>query len=112
MSLITLDPEHEYEEVTYNLGGVFIDMMAGRYIINVLEPKQWSEDIEDSGEDDVPVAFKQSTVLAQHISFLKDFFKTYKAFTEEQIDTLEIMLVKVYQRFTINEKTDLSVLES
>ena len=42
MSLITLDPEHEYEEVTYNLGGVFIDMMAGRYIINVLEPKQWS----------------------------------------------------------------------
>ena len=23
MSLITLDPEHEYEEVTYNLGGVF-----------------------------------------------------------------------------------------
>ena len=73
MSLITLDPEHEYEEVTYNLGGVFIDMMAGRYIINVLEPKQWSEDIEDSGEDDVPVAFKQSTVLAQHISFLKDF---------------------------------------
>ena len=111
MSLITLDPEHEYEEVTYNLGGVFIDMMAGRYIINVLEPKQWSEDIEDSGEDDVPVAFKQSTVLAQHISFLKDFFKTYKAFTEEQIDTLEIMLVKVYQRFNINEKTDLSVLE-
>ncbi len=110
-SLITLDPEHEYEEVTYNLGGVFIDMMAGRYIINVLEPKQWSEDIEDSGEDDVPVAFKQSTVLAQHISFLKDFFKTYKAFTEEQIDTLEIMLVKVYQRFNINEKTDLSVLE-
>lgn len=57
----------------YNLGGIFIDMMAGRYIINVLEPKQWSEDIEDSGEDDVPVAFKQSTVLAQHISFLKDF---------------------------------------
>ena len=111
MSLITLDPEHEYEEVTYNLGGIFIDMMAGRYIINVLEPKQWSEDIEDSGEDDVPVAFKQSTVLAQHISFLKDFFKTYKAFTEEQIDTLEIMLVKVYQRFNINEKTDLSVLE-
>ena len=71
MSLITLDPEHEYEEVTSNLGGVFIDMMAGRYIINVLEPKQWSEDIEDSGEDDVPVAFKQSTVLAQHISFYR-----------------------------------------
>lgn len=41
----------------------------------------------------------------------KGFFKTYKAFTEEQIDTLEIMLVKVYQRFNINEKTDLSVLE-
>lgn len=110
-SLITLDPEHEYQELTENLGGVFIDMMQGRYIINVLEPKQWST-AEDEEEDDatVPNAFKQSTVLSQHISFLKDFFRTYKDFDDEQTDTLEIMLSKMYRYFGITESTDLSLL--
>lgn len=110
-SLITLDPEHEYQELTENLGGVFIDMMQGRYIINVLEPKQWST-AEDEEEDDatVPNAFKQSTVLSQHISFLKDFFRTYKDFDDEQTDTLEIMLSKMYRYFGITETTDLSQL--
>lgn len=110
-SLLTLDPEHEYQELTENLNGVFIDMMQGRYIINVLEPKQWST-AEDEEEDDatVPSAFKQSTVLSQHISFLKDFFKEYKDFTVEQTDTLEIMLLKMYRYFGITETTDLSQL--
>lgn len=112
MSLITLDPEHEYEELTNNLHGVFIDMMSGEYIINVLEPKQWSDDHEINEEDDsMPVAFKKTTILAQHISFLKDFFRTYKDFTDEQIDTLEIMISKLYAYHHITEETDLSVLK-
>lgn len=113
MSLITLDPEHEYEELTNNLHGVFIDMMSGEYIINVLEPKQWSDDHESNEEDDdsMPVAFKKTTILAQHISFLKDFFRTYKDFTDEQIDTLEIMISKLYAYHHITEETDLSVLK-
>lgn len=113
MSLITLDPEHEYEELTNNLHGVFIDMMSGEYIINVLEPKQWSDDYEIAEEDDdnMPVAFKKTTILAQHISFLKDFFRTYKDFTDEQIDTLEIMISKLYAYHHITEETDLSVLK-
>lgn len=111
-NLINLDPEHEYGNLTKNLGGTFIDMMSGRYIINVLEPKQWSTaDDEVEEEDDmVPKAFKQSTILSQHISFLKDFFKTYKDFTDEQLDTLEIMLIKLYGHFDITEKTDLARL--
>ena len=112
MSLITLDPEHEYEELTNNLHGVFIDMMSGEYIINVLEPKQWSNDHEINEEDDsMPTAFKKTTILAQHISFLKDFFRTYKDFSDEQIDTLEIMISKLYAFHHITEETDLSVLK-
>ena len=113
MSLITLDPEHEYEELTNNLHGVFIDMMSGEYIINVLEPKQWSDDHEINEEDDdsMPTAFKKTTILAQHISFLKDFFRTYKDFTDEQIDTLEIMISKLYAYHHITEETGLSVLK-
>lgn len=109
-SLLTLDPEHEYQELTENLNGVFIDMMQGIYIINVLEPKQWSTN-DDKDDEDAPEAFRKTTVLSQHISFLKDFFKEYKDFTVEQTDTLEIMLLKMYRYFGITETTDLSQLK-
>lgn len=109
-NLITLDPEQEYEELTKNLGGTYIDMMSGRYIINVLEPKQWATDDEEDEADNVPKAFTESTILSQHISFLKDFFKTYKDFNDEQLDTLELMLIKLYGHFDITEKTDIRKL--
>lgn len=110
--LLTLDPEHEYGELTHNLGGTFIDMMSGKYIINVLEPKQWAtdDDIDDEEDEGVPNAFKGSTILSQHVSFLKDFFRTYKDFNDEQLDTLEIMLLKLYKQYHITEETDLSLL--
>ena len=102
----------DYGELSRNLGGTFIDMMSGRYIINVLEPKQWTTaDYEvDEKDDAIPKTFKQTTILSQHISFLKDFFKTYKDFSDEQLDTLEIMLIKLYSHFDITEKTDLTKL--
>ncbi|MFR5580502.1 MAG: VirB4 family type IV secretion system protein [Thomasclavelia ramosa] len=108
-SLINLDPEHEYQELTENLDGVFVDMMQGKYIINILEPKQWATDDEEKDED-APATFQKTTVLSQHISFLKDFFKEYKDFDDEQTDTLEIMLSKMYRYFGITESTDLSQL--
>lgn len=108
-SLINLDPEHEYQELTENLGGVFVDMMQGKYIINILEPKQWATDDEEKDEDAL-ATFQKTTVLSQHISFLKDFFKEYKDFDDEQTDTLEIMLSKMYRYFGITETTDLSQL--
>ena len=64
--------------------------MSGRYRINPLEPKTWDEG--GSQEDtDAPQAFRQSTKLSQHISFLKDFFRCYKDFSDRHIDTIEIM---------------------
>lgn len=39
MHICALDPEMEYEDLTNNLGGCFIDLMSGDYIINPLEPK-------------------------------------------------------------------------
>ena len=41
MRIICLDPEMEFEDLTNNLDGCFIDLMTGEYIINVLEPKTW-----------------------------------------------------------------------
>ncbi len=43
LNVICLDPETEYEELTNNLGGCFIDLMGGRFLINPLEPKVWDE---------------------------------------------------------------------
>ena len=73
-SVISLDAEHEQQEMCEAVGGCFADLMAGQYIINVLEPKCW-DDGGDPNATDAPEAFRKSTLLAQHISFLKDFFR-------------------------------------
>ena len=105
MKVICLDPEHEYIDLTENLRGCFIDLMSGEYIINVLEPKTWDEN--GSPEDsEAPRAFRCTSKLSQHISFLKDFFASYKDFTDSQIDTIEIMLGKLYDKWGITDQTD------
>ena len=109
MKVICLDPEHEYVELTENMGGCFVDLMSGEYIINVLEPKTWDEN--GSPEDaEAPEAFRCLSRLSQHISFLKDFFRSYKNFTDNQIDTIEIMLEKLYEKWNIRDNTDFGEL--
>ena len=103
--VLCLDPEAEYDELAMNLGGVTVDFMSGDYLINPLEPKLWNQDASDSDPTE-PVAFRKVTRLSQHIAFLKDFFRTYKDFTDAEIDTIEILLLKLYARFGIGDTTD------
>ena len=109
--VIVLDPEAEYEDLCNNLGGCYIDFLSGEFKINPLEPKAWSDSTEVS-EDDSPEAFKKVTRLSQHIAFLKDFFRCYKEFDDTQIDTIEILLAKLYARFGITDTTDYSEKKS
>ena len=106
--IICLDPESEYETLCDALGGCYIDFMSGEYTINPLEPKAWTDSVEDI-DANTPEAFKKVTRLCQHIAFLKDFFRSYKGFTDAQIDTIEILLSKLYARFGITDSTDYSV---
>ena len=106
--LICLDPESEYEELCSALGGCYIDFLSGEYTINPLEPKAWADGVDDV-DPDAPAAFKKVTRLSQHIAFLKDFFRSYKDFSDAQIDTIEILLSKLYARFGITDSTDYSV---
>ena len=131
-SVICLDPETEYADLTRNLGGaagscevnaqsaartprikgvdgVYIDLMSGEYIINVLEPKSWDDGT--SIDEDAPQAFKCKTKLSQHISFLRDFFRSYKDFSDREIDTIELLLIKLYEKFGISDNTDWSALK-
>ena len=105
--IICLDPESEYEDLCNALGGCYIDFLSGEYTINPLEPKAWS-DGQDTLDPDAPAAFRKVTRLSQHIAFLKDFFRAYKDFTDKQIDTIEILLAKLYARFGITDSTDYS----
>lgn len=107
-SVIILDAEQEYADLTNNLGGTYLDFMSGEYMINPLEPKAWGEAEKD---DASPEAFRKITRLSQHISYLKDFFRAYKDFTDAEIDTIEIMLMKLYARFDIDDLTDFDKLK-
>lgn len=124
--IICLNPESEYEDLCKALGGCYIDFLSGEYTINPLEPKAWSDGQAEPApnarpfpnqnstlparddSDFVPEAFKKVTRLSQHIAFLKDFFRAYKDFTDKQIDTIEILLSKLYARFGITDSTDYS----
>ena len=110
-SIICLDPESEYVDLCANLGGCYIDFLSGEYTINPLEPKAWSDGVDDI-DPSTPEAFKKQTRLSQHIAFLKDFFRSYKEFTDSQIDTIELLLSKLYARFGITDSTDYSKMKS
>lgn len=103
--IISLDPEAEYEELIKALGGCYIDFMSGEYIINPLEPKSFGE-ADKEYDQFTPEAFRRVTRLSQHIAYLKDFFRAYKEFNDEQLDTLEIILTKLYKNFGITDYTD------
>ena len=109
MHICALDPEMEYEDLTNNLGGCFIDLMGGEFIINPLEPKTWDE--AGSPEDlDAPQTFRIRSRLSQHISFLKDFFRSYNYFSDRDIDVIEIMLHNLYTSLGITVDSDFECL--
>ena len=99
----------DYREITEALGGSYLDLTDGRNRINVLEPRMWSaEDKEPDPE--APAAFQSGSLLSQHIAFLRDFFRSYKPFTEAEIDTIEIMLGRLYDSRGLRDDTDYSRL--
>lgn len=108
-SVISLDVEHEQKDMCEAVGGCFVDLMGGNTIINVLEPKCWSTGEEDD-DTDAPDTFRCRTLLSQHLSFLRDFFRSYKDFTDKQIDTIEILLTKLYEKYGISDFTNFHLL--
>ena len=106
--VLVMDAEGEYGELAVNNGGCCLDFLDGQYMINILEPKVWaSEPVEDP---DAPEAFRRSGRISQHIAFLKDWFRSYKDFTDAEVDTIEIMLSQLYKNFGLTEKIDFTEL--
>ena len=109
-SVISLDTEHEQKDLCTALGGYFIDLMTGEYRINVLEPKCWNTrgSVLETADRDAPGTFRKTSVLAQHISWLKDFFRAYKDFSDAHVDTIEILLARLYAEWGITGDTDIA----
>ena len=108
-SIIGLDAEGEMQTLAENNGGCYLDFLDGRYMINLLEPKAWaSEPVEDP---DAPEAFRRTGRISQHIAFLKDWFRSYKDFSDMEVDTIEIMLSRLYENFGLTEMTDFSKMK-
>ena len=107
--VMSLDTEHELVDLCKNLGCCFVDLMSGQYIINPLEPKVWDVDGEDDPE--APAAFRKRSRLSQHISFLKDFFRAYKDFSDMHIDTIELMLARLYSKWGLDDNSDFTVMK-
>lgn len=109
-SLYLLDPEEEYREWVENIGGTYIDFMSGEYKINLLQPKRWAAEQPDADKE-APAAFRlPKKPLSQHVSYLKDFFRIYKEFSVQELDTLEILLTNFYHKREIYDENALFLL--
>ena len=98
----------DYQKLCGSLGGCYLDYLSGKYVINPLQPLAWNEETENEDDERTPEAFKKTTMLSRHISYLKDFFRSYKDFSTAQLDTIELMLQKLYRRFDMDDYTDFS----
>ena len=112
-NVIILDPEHEYEDLVKAVGGDYLDLMDGRWMINVLEPKTFTtpdDDLSINDDSKFTSTFKTRGALSQHLSFLRDFFRTYKNLDRAQLDILEIILSSLYASKGITNDTDMSTI--
>ena len=105
------DPQGFYIGKDKYGSNVIVDLMSGQYRINPLEPKVWDVDGDDEDDGpDTPAAFRERSRLSQHISFLKDFFHSYKDFTDRHVDTIEIMLERLYEKWGFTDQTNFAAM--
>lgn len=94
-----LDSEEEYIDMGKRFGDV-VDLTNGINIINIMEPKRWSNDTDEYDEQ-APKAFNERNIISQHLNFLRDFFKVYQQISGRKWSVLEQMIEEVYEAYGI-----------
>lgn len=120
--MFILDPEQEYETLTRNLGGKFIDV--GTNTSGILNPfhimasledldSTQSEENEFDDEDEQEQAPKHSNkTFYTHLQFLEQFFKVIlTGISSDAFELLNTLVVELYKSKKISEKTDLTKLK-
>ncbi len=104
--VLILDAEREYKDLCESVGGSWIDCGTGiSGIINPLEVRQGSDDLDDSNA--------MANDLSRHFQTFRTFIKYYfQDLTAYELTKLEEILIDVYNDKNINFNTDLSKLKS
>lgn len=120
--MFILDPEHEYEVMTRNLGGKVIDVGTNSSgIINPfhimasledLDAANTDENIDDVNIDDIVKKSNNKTFFT-HLQFLEQFFRAIlEGISSDAFETLNTLVVELYNSKGINEKTNIAKLKA
>ena len=121
--MFILDPEQEYDVMTRNLGGKNIDVGTNKSgILNPFHIMASLEDLEndDVSEEDVDGMtaddlLKKGTnkTFFTHLQFLEQFFRAIlEGISSDAFETLNTMLVELYNSKGINQKTNIGKLKA
>ncbi len=117
-----LDPENEYEVMTRNLGGKIIDVGTNKsgiinpfHIMAALEDLDAFNDadnIDDVNIDDIVKQGNNKTFFT-HLQFLEQFFRAIlEGISADAFETLNTLVVELYNKKGINEKTNIAKLKA
>ncbi len=124
--IFILDPENEYQDLTRNLGGKFIDVGSSTHgIINpfhVISSLEASEDEEEEEEEEFdeygkPIPKKEVAAAAddsfsQHLQFLEQFFRVIlEGINPDAFEVLNSLVIDMYKEFKIDYRTNLAKLK-
>ena len=98
-SIVIIDPDGEFQDLVNNLGGTYLDFGSDTSIvINPLQVRAWER------EDDI-----SSSAVSQHIAYLRDFFASFRSYSAEQLDALEVFCAELYELCGITDANYASV---
>ncbi len=120
--MFILDPEQEYDVMTRNLGGKVIDVGTNKSgILNPfhimasledLDSVNTDDNIDDVAVDDIVQQTGNKTFFT-HLQFLEQFFRAIlEGISSDAFETLNTIIVELYNKKGINEKTNIGKLKA
>jgi len=122
--MFILDPEKEYDVMTANLGGKNIDVGTNKsgilnpfHIMASLEDLEdeegESEEVEGDGEIKLATTKAGNKTFFTHLQFLEQFFRAIlEGISSDAFETLNTLVVELYNKKGINQKTDIGKLKA
>lgn len=120
--MFILDPEQEYDVMTKNLGGKVIDVGTNKsgilnpfHIMASLEDLDAANDVDnvDDVSIDEMVNKGSNKTFFTHLQFLEQFFRAIlEGISSDAFETLNTLVVELYNKKGINEKTNIGKLKA
>ncbi len=111
--IFILDPEKEYDKLTFNLKGKMIDVGSSlQGILNPFHVIRALDKDDDEGKKTYFEVKKQDDSFNQHLQFLEQFFRTVlEGIPSDAFEVLNSLVQDMYHEFNIDENTDLKTLK-